>query len=227
MTLFPEMMDAVLGYSIIGRARQAGKIDVRIHNIRDWSADKHRRVDDTPYGGGMGMLMGPEPIYNCWSAITSGLEKKPLTVYLSPKGERFSQQTAYSLRDEGHVVLLCGHYEGVDQRVIDEIVDREISIGDYVMTGGELAAAVVVDCVSRLVDGVLSDSECYSEESFSDGLLEYPQYTRPVEFHGVRVPEVLLGGNHKLIREWRREKALELTLKRRPDLLEDRNDRKK
>ena len=224
MTLFPEMLDSVLGCSIIGRARQAGKIDLRFYNIRDWSTDKHRRVDDTPYGGGMGMLMGPEPIYNCWSSIVSGLEKKPLTVYLSPKGETFTQKTAYSLRDEGHVILLCGHYEGVDQRVIDEIVDREISIGDYVMTGGELAAAVVIDCVSRLVDGVLSDSECYSEETFSDGLLEYPQYTRPVEFHGVRVPEVLLGGNHALIKQWRREKALGLTLEKRPDLLENKKE---
>ena len=223
MTLFPAMMEACLGESIVGRAREAGLIDLRFHNIRDWSQDKHHRVDDTPYGGGMGMLMGPEPIYNCWKSITDGLDHKPLTVYMSPRGEVYRQSTAYELRDSGHVVLLCGHYEGVDQRVIDEIVDREISIGDYVLTGGELAAAVVVDSVSRLVEGVLSDSECYTEETFSDGLLEYPQYTRPAVFHGVAVPEVLLSGNHQLIKKWRREKSVEFTLSRRPDLLDKKN----
>lgn len=220
MTLFPEMLDQCLSSSIIGRARDAGKITVNFHNIRDYSLDKHRRVDDTPYGGGKGMLMGPEPIYRCWESITSSLETKPRTVYLSPKGETLTQKKAYSYRDGGRLILLCGHYEGIDQRVIDEIVDEELSIGDYVLTGGELAAAIVVDCVSRLVDGVLSDSECYENETFSDGLLEYPQYTRPVEFHGKRVPEVLLSGNHEMIRRWRREQALAMTLKKRPDLLE-------
>ena len=225
MTLFPEMMDACLNQSIIGRARAAGKITVRFHNIRDYSTDKHRRVDDTPYGGGKGMLMGPEPIYNCWRAITEGLESRPLTVYLSPKGETLTQSKAYCLRDRGHVILLCGHYEGIDQRVIDEIVDEELSIGDYVLTGGELAAAIVVDCVSRLVDGVLSDSECYENETFSDGLLEYPQYTRPFEFHGKQVPEVLISGNHERIRQWRREQAMALTVEKRPDLLSERRKR--
>ena len=220
MTLFPEMMESCLGESIIGRATKAGKIKINYHNIRDYSLDKHRRVDDTPYGGGMGMLMGPEPIYNCYTAITKDLDYKPYTVYLSPKGDTFSQQTAYEFRELGHIILLCGHYEGVDQRIIDLIVDREISIGDFVLTGGELAAACVVDSVARLCDGVLSDESCFTEESFSDGLLEYPQYTRPVEFMGMKVPEVLLSGNHGKIKQWRREQALALTVKKRPDLLE-------
>ena len=220
LTLFPEMVDACLNQSIIGRARQAGRVQVFCHNIRDYSTDKHRRVDDTPYGGGMGMLMGPEPIYRCWESVTRESDARPHTVYLSPKGRPLTQQIAYRLRDTGHLVLLCGHYEGVDQRVLDEIVDEEISIGDYVLTGGELGAAVVVDCVSRLVPGVLADSQCYENESFTDGLLEYPQYTRPVEFHGQRVPEVLLSGNHEKIRQWRQEQALALTLKNRPDLLQ-------
>lgn len=219
MTLFPEMVDSILSESIIGRARSAGKIQIKCHNIRDYSEDKHNRVDDTPYGGGMGMLMSPVPVCNCYQAITAGRDTKPHTVYLSPKGAVFSQKKAYELRDKGEIVLLCGHYEGIDQRVLDEIVDEEISIGDYVLTGGELAAAVVVDCVSRLCDGVLSDSECYENETFTDGLLEYPQYTRPVEWHGVRVPEVLLSGHHANIEAWRRQKSIELTQKMRPDLL--------
>jgi len=220
LTLFPEMCEAVMSESIIGRARSAGKVEIVCTNIRDFSGNKWNKVDDTPYGGGMGMLMGPEPIYNCYKAITEGLEYKPFTVYLSPKGDTFCQKTAYEFREKGHIVMLCGHYEGVDQRIIDLIVDREISIGDFVLTGGELAAACVVDSVARLCDGVLSDESCFTEESFSDGLLEYPQYTRPVEFCGMRVPEVLLSGNHGKIKQWRREKALEITVEKRPDLLD-------
>ena len=220
MTLFPDMLDSIFNESIIGRARKNGLVDINCYNIRDYSGNKHRKVDDTPYGGGMGMLMGPEPIYNCYKAITEGLGYKPFTVYLSPKGYTFCQKTAYEFREKGHIVMLCGHYEGVDQRIIDLIVDREISIGDFVLTGGELAAACVVDSVARLCDGVLSDESCFTEESFSDGLLEYPQYTRPVEFCGMRVPEVLLSGNHGKIKQWRREKALEITVEKRPDLLD-------
>jgi len=219
MTLFPEMMETILSESIIGRARRAGYITVKCHNIRDYSEDKHRRVDDTPYGGGSGMLMRPEPIYNCYAALTKDLDYKPHTVFVSPWGSVFDQKKAHELKEKEHIIILCGHYEGVDRRIIDEIADEEISIGDYVITGGELAAAVITDCVSRLCDGVLAGSECYTEESFEDGLLEYPQYTRPPVFHGRAVPEVLVSGNHRNITEWRRREALRITLERRPDLL--------
>ena len=220
LTLFPDYVDNILNESIIGRARKNGLITIRCHNIRDYSEDKHRRVDDTPYGGGFGMLMRPEPIYNCFEAITRGLEKKPHTIFMSPCGSVFTQEKAVEYKERGHIVILCGHYEGVDKRIIDEIVDEEISIGDYVLTGGELPAAIITDCVSRLCDGVLADSACYTDESFGDGLLEYPQYTRPAVFHGRAVPEVLLSGNHKNIDEWRRRESLKLTLERRPDLID-------
>lgn len=221
MTLFPEFVDAILSESIIGRARKAGIISVFCHNIRDWSKDKFRRVDDTPYGGGKGMLMKPDPICDCFDAITADLPDKPYTVYMSPQGKVLTQQMAKELSEKDHIVILCGHYEGVDQRAIDEIVDEEISIGDYVLTGGEVPATVLVDAVSRLVDGVLSDPECYEKESHSEGLLEYPQYTRPYEFRGKQVPEVLISGHHEKIDAWRREMAIKITKEKRPDLLQD------
>ncbi len=220
MTLFPASVDAMLSESIIGRARSAGILDIRTHNIRDYSEDKHRRVDDTPYGGGMGMLMAAPPIYNCYEAVTEG--RKPencRTVYLSPQGKILTQKKAEELAALDRLILLCGHYEGVDERILEEIVDEEISVGDYVLTGGELPACILVDCVGRLIDGVLPSSECHEIESISCGMLEYPQYTRPVEFHGRRVPEPLLGGNHAEIEKWRFQEALKRTKKKRPDLL--------
>ena len=223
MTLFPDMLNTVFDESIIGRARKKGLLDIRCYNIRDWSTDKHRKVDDTPYGGGMGMLMAAPPIYNCYSDITSDTEEKPFTVYLSPKGKIFDQDMARDFLQRGRIVLLCGHYEGVDQRILDEIVDMEVSVGDFVLTGGELPAAIIVDSVSRMVDGVLPNSDCYENESVASGLLEYPQYTRPYEFHGVKVPDVLISGNHEKIETWRFEKALEITKEKRPDLYEKIN----
>ena len=220
MTLFPDMMNTIFDESIIGRARKKGVIEIECHNIRDYSENKHRKVDDTPYGGGMGMLMSAPPISNCHNAIVEKIGKKPYTVYVSPKGKRFTHEVAKELLEKESVIILCGHYEGVDQRILDEIVDDEISLGDYVLTGGELAAAIIVDAVSRLVDGVLSDSECYERESIANGLLEFPQYTRPYEFHGVKVPEVLISGNHEKIETWRFERSLELTRLKRPDLYE-------
>ena len=220
MTLFPELVDTILSESIIGRARKAGILSVYTHNIRDYSKDKFRRVDDTPYGGGKGMLMKPDPICDCFDAITEGLEKKPYTVYMSPKGTVLTQGKAQALSQKERIVILCGHYEGVDQRAIDAIVDEEISIGDYVLTGGEIPATVLVDSVSRLIDGVLASPECYEKESHSEGLLEYPQYTRPYEFRGEKVPDVLISGHHENIEKWRREMALKITEEKRPDLLE-------
>ena len=224
MTLFPEFVDNILNESIIGRARKSGAIEVKCHNIRDYSEDKHRRVDDTPYGGGKGMLMAAPPIYNCYKAIIDDAAsfecKSRRVIYMSPAGEVFNQQKAEELSKYDQLIILCGHYEGVDQRIIDEIVDEEISIGDFVLTGGELPACIVTDSVARLVDGVLSDSECYTKESISSGLLEYPQYTRPFDFHGATVPEVLISGNHANIDKWRQEQALSKTEQRRPDLYE-------
>ena len=225
LTLFPDYVDFILSESIIGRARRAGKLDVRAHNIRDWSEDKHRRVDDTPYGGGRGMLMAAPPIYRCWEAVTkSGREENgaqnPHVVYLSPRGTVFNQTKAKELTQYDQLILLCGHYEGVDERLIEEIVDEEISIGDFVLTGGELPACLIADAVGRLCDGVLTLPECYENESFEDGLLEYPQYTRPPVWMGREVPEVLLSGHHAKIEEWRREKAIEITKERRPDLMD-------
>ena len=220
-TLFPEMCEAVLGASIIGRARKAGKIEVHCHNIRDYSPDpRHHRVDDTPYGGGKGMVMQPEPVYRCYLDIIRQSQSLPHVVYLSPQGQVFTEQKALALRDYPHLLLLCGHYEGVDERVLTRIVDEEISIGDYVLTGGELGALVITDAVARLCDGVLADASCYEDESHMNGLLEYPQYTRPVEYRGLRVPEVLRSGNHAEIDKWRREQAVALTKKNRPDLLQ-------
>lgn len=220
MTLFPELVTGVLGESIIGRAQKSGAIEIHAHNIRDCSEDKHRRVDDTPYGGGMGMLMAAPPIYNCYKAICDmqGEGVKRRVIYMSPRGTVFNHEKARELAKYDNLVILCGHYEGVDARIIEEIVDEEISIGDYVLTGGEIPACIVTDAVARLLPGVLSDDECFEKESIASGLLEYPQYTRPYEFHGKKVPEVLISGHHENIDKWRLEQSLEITKNNRPDL---------
>lgn len=219
LTLFPDTVNAFVGESIIGRAIKAGILDIRTHNFRNWSEDKHRRVDDTPYGGGMGMLLAAPPIYNCYKEITADAETKPHTVYMSPQGKILTQKKAVELSEYDRLVIICGHYEGVDERIIEEIVDEEISVGDYVLTGGELPACILCDCVGRLVDGVLADSSCHEIESISCGMLEYPQYTKPLEFLGHSVPEVLTGGNHKEIDRWRYSEALKRTAKKRNDIL--------
>ena len=221
MTLFPDLCRTVLGESIIGRAQAAGYLDVRCHNIRDYSEDKHRRVDDTPYGGGRGMLMAAPPIYNCYKSITSDAgDEKIHTIYMSPRGKVFDQSDAKRFAGYDRLVILCGHYEGVDERIIEEIVDEEVSIGDFVLTGGEIPACIVCDAVGRLIDGVLPAPECHENESFGDGLLEYPQYTRPPVFLGREVPEVLISGHHANIEKWRREMSEKITAERRPDLLD-------
>jgi len=215
LTLFPEMFD-ILNSSIIGRGIEKKIINIEAINIRDFSKNKHKKVDDTPYGGGAGMVMMPEVVYDAYKSVKTDDAK---VIYLSPQGKTLNQKKVKELANEKHIILLCGHYEGIDQRVLDEIVDEEISIGDYVLTGGEIPAMVLIDSVSRYVEGVLS-KESIEEESFSNGnLLEYPQYTRPEEFHGARVPEVLLSGHHENIEKWRKEKSLEITRKKRPDLL--------
>ena len=221
LTLFPEMFE-IMNSSIIGRAIQNKIIELNLINFREFSKDKQKHVDDTPYGGGAGMVIRPEPVYDAYEHIVSNLTKKPKVIYLSPKGKVFNQQMAKELSKEDHLILLCGHYEGIDQRVIDKIVDEEISIGDYVLTGGELPAMVVIDAISRNIDGVLNE-DSINEESFNNDLLEYPQYTRPEEFMGMRVPEVLLSGHHANIEEWRKNKSLEITKSNRPDLIERRN----
>lgn len=215
LTLFPEMF-APLKASILGRAQNTGKLDINIVNVRDYAANKHLKCDDYPFGGGAGMVMMPEPIAAAISAVDPDHAAK--RIYLSPKGKTFTQGVACSLASEQSLLLLCGHYEGVDQRVIDLFIDEEISIGDYVLTGGELPAMVVCDCVARYVDGVISDGSLV-DESFACGGLEYPQYTRPAEFMGLKVPEVLLSGDHKKIDEWRRGESERITKARRPDLL--------
>lgn len=217
-TLFPEMCETVLSESIVGRARKAGRIDISCRQIRDYAFDKHRRVDDTPYGGGMGMVMQCEPIYQCYKAVCADMGAVPHTIYMSPKGKHLTEERAVELSKMDNILIICGHYEGVDQRVIDEIVDEEISIGDYVLTGGELPALVLADCIARLCPGVLSDEVCFTDESIYSGLLEYPQYTRPEVWHDVPVPPVLLSGHHKNIEAWRHEQSLEITKIRRPDL---------
>lgn len=222
-TLFPEMCEAVLGESIIGRARKSGAIRLNCRQIREYTQDKHRRVDDTPYGGGMGMVMQCEPVYNCYKAVCEQIGKKPHTIYMSPKGAVFNQKKAEELSQMENIFIICGHYEGIDQRIIDKIVDEEISIGDYVLTGGELPAMVLVDSVARMCPGVLSDAECYREESIYSGLLEYPHYTRPEIWEGEAVPAVLLSGHHKNIEKWRHEQSLEITARRRPDLMKKYN----
>ena len=221
MTLFPEMVSGVLSESIIGRAQKGGIVEVKCHNIRDFSTDKHRKTDDTPYGGGMGMVMTCQPIYDCYSAVRAAIPEgnKTRVVYMSPKGRVFNHDIAMELSTYDNIVILCGHYEGVDQRVLDLIVDEDISIGDYVLTGGELPACILVDAVSRLKEGVLASEECYTGESVASGILEYPQYTKPRVFEGLEVPEVLLSGDHKKIERYRLECAVEITRERRPDML--------
>ena len=215
LTLFPEMFEPIK-QSIIGRATEKNIIEINLVNIRDFSKDKHKKVDDTPYGGGAGMLMKPDVVYDCYNSVKSRNSK---VIYLSPQGNHLTQAKVEELAREEHLIVLCGHYEGIDQRVIDKIVDEEISIGDYVLTGGELPAMILVDSVSRYVDGVLKRNST-AEESFSKGLLEYPQYTRPEVFEGMEVPEVLKSGHHQNIEKWRREQALKVTFEKRPDLLE-------
>ena len=216
LTLFPETLSA-LGESIIGRAMKNGIIETEYINIRDFTLDKHRRVDDYPYGAGGGMVMQPQPIYDAYKSVAK--EKKPHVIYMSPQGKTLTQKRAKELSEYEHIVVLCGHYEGVDERIIEEIVDEEISIGDYVLTGGELPAMVLIDCVCRMVEGVLDSEETVSVESHYNGLLAYPQYTRPPIFMDRQVPEILLSGHHKNIEKWRREQSLLRTAKKRPDLL--------
>ena len=219
LTLFPEMLEAALKTSIIGRAGENGLLSINCVQIRDFAFNKHRQVDDYPYGGGQGMVMQAEPIFQAYKSLTEDLPYKPKTIYLSPQGKTFRQSTAKRLAKEKHLVLLCGHYEGVDQRILDEIVDMEISIGDFVLTGGEIAAMAVVDATARMIPGVLSSEMSFSDESHFDGLLEYPQYTRPAVWNGRTVPEVLQNGNHKLIEEWKRKSAIENTFKKRRGML--------
>ena len=217
-TLFPEMCEAVLSTSIIGRARKAGKVEIHCHNIRDYSPDpKHHRVDDTPYGGGKGMVMQPEPIYRCYLDIIRQSQSVPYVIYMSPQGAVLTEGRALELREYPHLLLLCGHYEGVDERILERIVDEEVSIGDYVLTGGELGALVLTDAVVRLCDGVLAADICFEEESHMNGLLEYPQYTRPEVWDGMEVPEVLRSGHHAKIEAWRHQQSLDRTAKKRPD----------
>ncbi|WP_407384011.1 tRNA (guanosine(37)-N1)-methyltransferase TrmD [Ruminococcus sp.] len=220
ITLFPEMCEAVLSESIIGRARRSGAIEINCHQLRDYALDKHRRVDDSTYGGGMGMLMLAEPIALCYEDICEKAAAKPHFIYLSPKGRMLTQQKLKELSGYENICLLCGHYEGVDQRVLDRYVDEEISIGDYVLTGGELPAMVLADALARLQPGVLSDDECFELESHYDGLLEYPQYTKPQCWRGEEIPEVLFSGHHENIRKWRREQSIIETAKKRPDMLD-------
>lgn len=217
LTLFPKMFEKVFEESILGKAKEKNIFNINYINIRDFSLDKHRRVDDYPYGGGPGMVMKPEPIFR---ALKSVKQKNSRVIYLTPKGKVFNQKLALELSKENHLIFLCGHYEGVDNRIIDNYIDDEISIGDYVLTGGELASMVIIDAVVRLIPGVLGKAESFMDESHYNGLLEYPHYTRPFEFNGFKVPEILLSGNHKKINDWRRFQSLKITYERRPDLVD-------
>lgn len=219
LTLFPEMFE-VFNHSIINKGREKELIKLNLFNIRDFTNDKHKKVDDYPYGGGSGMVMQAEPIYNTVDHITEIYGYKPYTILMSPRGKKFNQQIAKELFSKKHIAIVCGHYEGIDERVMN-IMDCEISIGDFVLTGGEIASMAIVDAVSRLVPGVLSSNQSYEDESFYSGLLEYPQYTRPENFRGMKVPEILLSGHHENIRQWRRYESLKITYKRRPDLLKN------
>lgn len=223
LTLFPEMCESVLNESIIGRARENNLIEINCHNIRDYTLDKHKRVDDMPYGGGTGMIMQAQPIYDCYLSLCEKLGSKPHLIYMSPQGKVLNQERIKELSKMNNIVILCGHYEGVDQRVIDKIVDEEISIGDYVLTGGELPALVLSDSIARMLPGVLSNEDAFQLESHYNSLLEYPQYTRPFEWAGEKVPEVLISGHHANILKWQRESSLVRTFKRRPDLLKNAN----
>ena len=217
LTLFPEMFEPI-NQSILGRAQEKNIIDINVINIRDFSENKHKKVDDTPYGGGAGMVIMPDVVYRAYNSIDNIENAK--VIYMSPQGQTLNQTKVESLAKEEHLIILCGHYEGIDQRVLDKIVDEEISIGDYVLTGGEIPAMALIDSVSRYVDGVLT-GESIKEESFSQGLLEYPQYTRPEVFEGVKVPEILLSGHHENIDKWRKEQSIHITEKKRPDLLKN------
>lgn len=230
LTLFPDMCEAVMSESIIGRARKAGKVEIHCTDIREYTENKHRNVDDTPYGGGMGMIMQAQPIYDCYQAICEETGVKPHLIFLTPQGKTLTQQRVRELAEYDNIALLCGHYEGVDQRVIDELQPEEISVGDYVLTGGELPALIVADSVCRMLPGVLSDEACFTDESHYNSLLEYPQYTRPPVWRDREVPSVLLSGHHANIEKWRRRQSLKRTLERRPDMLQNaeltKNDRK-
>ncbi|MDR2753155.1 MAG: tRNA (guanosine(37)-N1)-methyltransferase TrmD [Oscillospiraceae bacterium] len=219
LTLFPEQCEAVLGYSILGRARALGLVEIHARNIRDYSADKHRRTDDAPFGGGLGMVMQCQPIADCFRAVCAEWGARPHFVYLSPQGKTLTQQRALALSRMDNLVLLCGHYEGVDERVLEALVDEEISIGDYVLTGGELPALVLSDCIARLLPGVLKADAAFMGESHWNGSLEQPHYTRPAVWEGRAVPDVLLNGNHALQEQWRQTQMLERTRQKRPDLL--------
>ena len=219
MTLFPDIFNSYMNESIMKRAVDKCSIEVYIYNIRDFSNNKHKKVDDYPFGGGAGMLMTPQPIYDAYMHIVNTHDiKNPRVIYLTPKGKVHSQKIAQDMSTSDDIILLCGHYEGIDQRIIDLIVTDEISIGDYVLTGGELPALILIDSISRLIPGVLSQNESFEEESFKDNLLEYPHYTRPREFMGMKVPDVLLSGNHKKIEQWRYDESVKVTKERRPDL---------
>ncbi len=220
MTLFPDMFEPVFGQSIIGRAQEKGLLELHCHQIRAYTKNKQMQVDDYPYGGGMGMVMFPQPIADCFRAVCDQAGFRPHLVYMSPQGRTLTQQRARELAGLPGLCVLCGHYEGVDERVLDAIVDEQISIGDYVLTGGEIPAMALIDCVSRMIPGVLADEVCFTEESHFAGLLEYPQYTRPAEWEGRAVPEILLSGHHANIAKWRHQQALERTLLHRPDMLE-------
>lgn len=221
MTLFPEMCETVMKESILGRAQNKGVLEVHTHQIREYTLNKQKQVDDAPYGGGMGMVMNAQPIADCFRAVCEQAGTRPHLIYMSPQGAVLNQKRAFELAQLPSVCVLCGHYEGVDERVIESFVDEQISIGDYVLTGGELPALVLLDCIARMVPGVLSDEVCFTEESHFSGLLEYPQYTRPAVWEGREVPEVLLSGDHAKVAAWRREQAIARTFEKRPDMLED------
>ncbi|MDM0384038.1 tRNA (guanosine(37)-N1)-methyltransferase TrmD [Clostridioides difficile] len=226
MTLFPEIFNSYMDESIMKRAVEKGIIEVHIYNIRDFSNNKHKKVDDYPFGGGAGMVMTPQPIYDTYKhIITTHNINNPSVIYLTPKGKVYNQSMAKQMSLKEDIILLCGHYEGIDERIIDLIVTDEISIGDYVLTGGELPALIMIDSISRLIPGVLNREESFEEESFKDNLLEYPHYTRPRDFEGLKVPEVLLSGNHKKIDEWRREESIRITKERRFDLYKKSNEK--
>lgn len=219
LTIFPEMINSIGNESILGRAQKSNLIKINAVNIRDFSKDKHHNTDDYIFGGGQGMLMTPQPIYDAYKSVEEEIGKKPRIILTSPKGRTFDQKYARELAKEDDLVFICGHYEGVDQRIIDLLEPEEVSIGDYVLTGGELASMIMIDSISRLVPGVLGNEDSHEDESFENGLLEYPQYTRPAEFMGLKVPDVLLSGNHAEIKKWKEEQALKVTKDRRPDLL--------
>ena len=220
MTLFPSLVESVLGESIIGRAQKRGLIELSCYDIRAYSTDKHKKTDDTPFGGGTGMVMTCQPIFDCFEAVKQRLcGERRRVIYMSPKGRMFNHSVAKELSEYDELVFLCGHYEGVDQRVIDTLIDEEISIGDYVVTGGEIPACIVIDAVSRLKDGVLAEAASFEDESVASGILEYPQYTKPRDFRGLTVPDVLVGGDHKKIERYRLEEAVKITRERRPELL--------